>query len=340
MSNLNLIPYDTPEIRIAIAGMGKMGHYHFNALQQLIERKFEEYYKGGINEQLAKIRIVGVCDILASRMEDVKTDKFTSVEEMLCKTRPHILICATPTKTHEQIALAALGSGIHTFIEKPIVTSFAQINELIKTAETNNCRLMAGHVERYNPVSIKIISLLKNAKPQVENYFFQRIQKHDERITDDIITDKVIHDLDLSIYFFGRIKKITIVDHKLVLNKVSEIGISIEHQNGIKGKIFVSWITENNTKKREIEISQGGHKWTGDFSAKRLWVDDSEIECRVIGMIKPSNNQIKDELVDFIAHCIDNKSLENAIPLLSLNEILESTQWLDYILNKFNQANI
>jgi len=332
VKNLNLIQSDTSEIKIAIAGMGKMGCYHLNALQQLAAGKYEDYYKGGINSQFSKIRVVGLCDILSARTENNHNiDRFDFWPEMLEKTKPHILIVATPTDTHKEIASSAIECGIHTFVEKPIVGNVAQLNELMSLAQKKGCKLMAGHVERYNPVSIKIVSLLKDVKPLVENYSFKRTQKHDTRITDDIITDKVIHDLDLALYFFGAISDIKIDNFRMSGEKVYELGLRLEHQNGTKGSIFVSWLDEQQIKKRQVEITQGGHAWKGDFVSKQIWVDGAEIKCEVQGMIKPANNQIKDELVDFIASCINSASLQRIVPLLSIDEIVESTKWLECI---------
>jgi predicted dehydrogenase len=333
ISELHLIPDDAAEIRIAIAGMGKMGNFHFTALKQLAAGEHEDYYKGGIGRQLTKIRIVGICDTLPLRLEGHDgISGFTSVEKMLNETEPHILIVATPTQTHKQIALAAIERGIHTFIEKPIVTSAADMDDLLNAAKKSKVRIMAGHIERYNPVSVKIRSILGNVDPPPQMYSFCRTQQHDNRISDDILTDKVIHDLDLAICFFGSVRKIEIADIKLIDGKTYEVKVLLEHNHGTRGTCFVSWLTDDNIKKRQVEIFQGGHKWNGDFVAKRLWVDGLEIKCEVDGMINPVNNQIKDELVDFIALCIDSKSLQNIIPLLSVDEIIESTKWLECMI--------
>jgi predicted dehydrogenase len=329
---LNLIPDDIREIKITIAGMGKMGSFHFAALKQLMAGKYEVYYKEGVNEQLAKICITGICDILSSRTENNDNiSRFSSVEKMLDKTRPHILIVATPTQTHKQIAIMALKRGVHTFVEKPIVATRADIDALLGAARKSGVRISAGHIERYNPVSIKIRSLLQNVDPPAGRYSFCRTQTHHNRITDDIVTDKVIHDIDLAICFFGNIREIKTADVKLLKGQAYEVRILIEHEKGTKGSCFVSWLADTDTKKREVEISQGGHVWKGDFVSKQLWVDGLEIKCEVDGMIKPANNQIKDELVDFIASCIDSEPLQKIVPLLSVDEIIESTKWLEDI---------
>ena len=250
---------------------------------------------------------------------------------MLDNTQPHILIDATPTQTHKEIAIMALERGVHTFVEKPIVTTKAAIDALLEMAQKSGVQISAGHIERYNPVSIKIKSLLQNVDPPTKGYSFCRAQYHPSRITDDIVTDKVIHDIDLAICFFGKIRKIEIADMKLVEGKTYEVRILLEHEKSIRGNCFVSWLTDVDTKRREVEILQGGHIWKGNFVSKQLWVDGQEIKCEVDGMIKPTNNQIKDELVDFIASCIDSVPLQKAIPLLSIDEIIESTKWLERV---------
>ncbi len=316
-----------------------MGNYHRMALEQLASGQTENYYKWGISDQFSKIKICGICDAHADNLTPLpRFERFESVETMLNSTRPDILIVATPTKTHKDIALGSLKRGIHTFVEKPIVTAQAELKELIEASENSNVRLMAGHVERYNPVCIKIRTLLQNAQPVAQRYSFLRTQSHSSRIEDDIVVDKVIHDLDLALCFFGKICAIEPKDIKRVEGKICEALFSVRHESGTVGTLFVSWIADVQAKRREVEIFQGGHTWKGDFVAKRLWVDDMEILCQVDGMISPANNQIKDELVDFIAYANEISLTQPVRPLLTLEEIIESTKWLEFIVKNVTRG--
>jgi predicted dehydrogenase len=282
---------------------------------------------------LRKISVCGVCDVNPANLSEVSDVRgFDDAERMFDQTQPDILIVATPTRSHKSVALGALKRRIHTFVEKPIVTTRAELDELVDTSLKSGVRLMSGHVERYNPVSIKIRALLQNVQSSVESYAFARIQRHSDRIPDDIIVDKVIHDLDLARYFFGKISDIEIQSTKRVNGKICEAMLSLRHTTGAAGTLFVSWLTDADTKKRQVEIRQGGHIWKGDFVAKRLWVDEMEIVCQVEGMIAPSNNQVKDELVDFIAYASELSLTEPVVPLLMLDEIAESIQWLESIV--------
>jgi UDP-N-acetylglucosamine 3-dehydrogenase len=331
----NLIPRSSPEIRVAVAGMGKMGNIHRAALEDLAAGSREKYYKGGVGELLSRLRICGICDtkpLPASNHPDIP--RFSSPERMMDEARPHIVIVATPTPTHKSLALAALKRGIHTLVEKPIATRTADLDEILDMAGGSGARLLAGHVERYNPVSVKIRSLLDGEGSVPGRYRFTRTQNHDPRISDDIVVDKVIHDLDLSLHFFGPIASMDLEDCRFRNGRLFEALISIGHRNGTRGGIFVSWLIDDGVKVRRVDINRGGESLRGDFLAKRLWLDGEEIRCAVPGWIEPGNNQIKDELVDFIAYCTEPSSENPPAPLVSLGEIREATAWLEYLVQQ------
>ena len=332
-TSLRLLPRTIDVIKIGIVGMGKMGNFHLEALCQLAQGSHEDYYKGGVTSQLRKIRICGLCDCSRARLDAHPTiTGYESLHGLISEQKPHIVVIATPIQTHRQLAKETLESGVHTFVEKPLVTRSAELDELIAVAKTNGCRLMSGHVERYNPVAVKIVSLLKSKPVKVNSYSFVRTQPHDPRITDDIISDKLIHDIDLALYFFGPIKAVTVKDVREVSGQAYQIRVKTAHKNNIRGDIFVSWLVTEDEKKREVVVSYDGRRILGDFSGKRLLVNGEPIDCGVSGMIRPLNNQIKDELVDFIMHCSEPEGADERIsPLLTLDEIVQSVALIDTI---------
>ena len=331
--SLNLISRDEDEIRIAIVGLGKMGNFHLRSLRQLAAGEYEDYYKGAVSQQLKKIRVCGLCDVKQARLaEHSEIPGFRSFQKLIDETDPHMAIIATPTETHFGFAQTALKNGLHALVEKPLVTSSSQVAELADTAGKNGLGLISGHVERYNPVSIKIVSLLESDFGGRADYSFVRTQRHDERIPDDIIVDKVVHDIDLAMYFFGPIRDVKVSEVERVGGKVCLARIETVHNDDRKGSIFVSWKVDDDEKKRQVEISCGSHKLLGDFAEKKLIVDGRQVQCDVPGMIRPENNQIKDELVDFILYCSEPTASGRAVePLLNLDEIVRSVKLIDRI---------
>ncbi len=335
----NLIPIDSEHIKIAIAGVGQMGKFHLESLKQLAAGASEDYYKGSLRNKLTQIKICGLCENKLEKLDEFKNEfnLYCDFEKMLAETKPHIVIIAVPTVAHFEFAKKALASGVHTFVEKPLVTSKKQMDLLVKIAADRGCGLMSGHLERYNPVAVKIVSFLEQNKntQKIKDYSFIRTQKHDERIPDDIITDKVVHDLDLSLYFFGPIKKVQLKDVVKKNELVYQASLNVVHENGIKGKIFVSWLVKDDEKVRTIEINCQKDQLKGDFVDKKFTVNGKDVQCQVPGMINPVNNQIKDELVDFIIFCCEKVKGEPEIPpLLGIEEITETVGFIDQLIRE------
>ena len=247
-----------------------------------------------------------------------RLQRYAAFCELINSTNPDMVIVAAPTQTHFDIAKFALEKGVNVFVEKPIVFKSQEFNELLAIADKKQLKLIAGHVERYNPVSLKLRQLLEEKKLSKISFSFTRVQPHHWRIEDDIIIDKLIHDLDLSLFLFGGIKGYKILDYKKMAGQVYELNLKTEHRNGT-GDIFVSWLKGDKVS-RKLKIRADNIFIEGDFLKKILTVNGSFVNCSVPKWIEAKNNQVKDELVDFIVHCF-SKSKDAPEPLLNINEI-------------------
>ncbi len=333
-----LLRRDTDRIRIAVAGLGKMGGYHVRAIRQLTAGESEAYYKAGLPEQTCKLKLCGLCDPDIEKVRDIAAEipRFGNWQELLAETRPDLAVIASPTPTHFELTEQSLKAGVHTLVEKPLVTATLQFRQLAGLAAEQGCRLMSGHVERYNPVAIKLRTLIAEEKLPIIKYRFQRTQPHDPRIRDDIVTDKIIHDLDLAQYFFGAVREFELLDFKRVGGQVQEAAVRLLHENGREGTLFVSWLLPDVWPCREVRIAcANGDSLVGDFSRKQLMRNGQAISCEVPDWVRPDNNQIKDELADFVGWCVvpdpDQPLVE---PLLQLAEIERSIEIIENLIQK------
>lgn len=331
--DVQLLSRSSGDIRVAVAGLGKMGRIHLACLQQLAAGGEETYYKASAGQQLAKLTPVAVLDVDMSALNDfADIAGFTDLDVLLADVQPHIIVVATPSETHFDYARRCLDAGVHTLVEKPIVGTRAQLDCLIRTARSTRSRLTSGHVERYNPVAIKIVDLVHSGQVQPQRYQFMRTQRHDPRIPDDIITDKIIHDIDLALYFFGPIEHVRVEHVRRHHGQVYEADIAVIHTSGLAGRVFVSWLVDDDSRCRQVSIDHTEGRLTGDFADKQLYLDTEPVICEVPGMIEAANNQIKDELVDFVLYCSEpDDQGRTCVPLLSLTEIHQATVVIDSI---------
>ena len=67
---------------------------------------------------------------------------YDDAERMLEEARPDGLIVATPHSLHAAPAVAALRRGVHVLNEKPMATSLADCEAMVRAAEESGARLM------------------------------------------------------------------------------------------------------------------------------------------------------------------------------------------------------
>lgn len=115
------------------------------------------HMKAAVNNEL---NIVGVCDILSERMEEIlekhglekdeTIHRYTDYKELLEKEQPTFVSIATESGNHAEIALYCIEKGVHVIIEKPMAMSINDANKIINLAEEKNVKVSACHQNRFN----------------------------------------------------------------------------------------------------------------------------------------------------------------------------------------------
>ena len=75
----------------------------------------------------------------------------TDVAQALADRRVQAVVIATPTSTHAALTRAALESGRHVLVEKPLTTEAASARALSELAARSGLVLLVGHVFVHNP---------------------------------------------------------------------------------------------------------------------------------------------------------------------------------------------
>ena len=117
--------------------------------------------------RIPSCNLKAVSDPDPERLADMET-RFPGVaciadsSKVLSDPEIDAVVVATPVRYHYEIAKAALVSGKHVLIEKPMASSAAECEELNQIAAKNGLTLMVGHTflysEAVNVINEKIIS--------------------------------------------------------------------------------------------------------------------------------------------------------------------------------------
>ncbi len=115
------------------------------------------HMKAAVNN---KLEIVGVCDILPEKMEEIllkhelekeeSIHRYTDYKELLELEKPELVSIATESGNHAEIALYCIDKGVHVIIEKPMAMSIDDANKIIEAAEKKHVKVSACHQNRFN----------------------------------------------------------------------------------------------------------------------------------------------------------------------------------------------
>lgn len=125
-------------MKIAILGAGRIFKKHWEAIQ---------HFKGSL-------KCVGVCDdqpLVRERLvQQLGVPVFSSLEEMLEKTHPHIVTILTPSGLHAAHAITAARAGCHVIVEKPMALTVKDADAMIHTCDRFGVKLFVVKQNRFN----------------------------------------------------------------------------------------------------------------------------------------------------------------------------------------------
>lgn len=131
-----------PRIRLGIIGTGLM----FQRKHLAVLLKLQHCYQ-----------MVALCNRSPAKAEAVaatlqsKVDIYEDYRELLSRTDVDAVLVCVPIHLNARLTQAALGSGKHVFVEKPIADNVADGEESLRLARAKGLTLMVGENFRYRP---------------------------------------------------------------------------------------------------------------------------------------------------------------------------------------------
>jgi predicted dehydrogenase len=202
-----------------------------------------------LQKQGQPVELVGVLDTNRATAESVAAQfgckAFTDVAELAGQVDAASV--AVPTVHHLNVARALMQAGIDVLIEKPLASTLAEADELIRVAAASKRVAQVGHLERFNPAVRATVPLL--TKPM----FFEvhRLSVFTPRSLDvDVVLDLMIHDIDVVLSFVkSPVTEIRAVGLPVVSGKVDIANVRMEFENGCVANFTASRISTERVRK-------------------------------------------------------------------------------------------
>lgn len=219
--------------KLAVIGCGRWGLNHVRTAHRLFGGDF-----------------VSAVDLDPAREEVVKEisggiNFSNDIAGVIADPGINAVIIATPAETHFDIAKAALESGKHALVEKPIALLSHQAKELEALAAKHQRILMVGHLLLFHPAIRKIKEMIDNGVlGNVQYIYSNRLNLGTVRKEENILWSFAPHDISVLQYLIGRDPiKVDATGGKFLQPGIHDVTLTmLEYPNNVQAHIHVSWL--------------------------------------------------------------------------------------------------
>lgn len=227
-------------VRAGVVGAGVFGGFHASKYAANARAELVGIYEPALEraDALAQKHGGRAYDNLASLIADVD-----------------VLTIASPAVHHFEAAAAALASGKHVLVEKPIAANVDEARELVALAASHGCVLQVGHQERFVFEAMGLLAVPEAPK----RISARRMGPPSDRNLDVSVTlDLMVHDLDLAIALAGA--AVASVEGEVDTGRFGSPDIAravLTFENGCVAELESSRVHQERDRKMRVEYETG-----------------------------------------------------------------------------------
>lgn len=226
-------------VRVGIVGLGRMGRFH---LQKCLT--------------LPGVQVVGCYEPEEGRARATHSETgvavFPNLADLLFEV--DAVIIASPTHTHGTLARQALNAGAHVLVEKPITSHIGEAESIVRLAKEKSLVLQVGMVERFRLAALAKDAVLTPAL-FIETH---RLTPHHARESIDVVSDLMIHDLDLALSLVAEDPFfISAIGMKVTTSQIDLANARLEFPSGAVMSLNASRVSTEPLRKMRVFTSEG-----------------------------------------------------------------------------------
>lgn len=234
-------------IRLAVVGAGVMGANHVR-----------------VASRTSGVELVAIVELDAEKRvalaQSVGIESAATISELLSRLDLDAAVIATPTAFHYEVACECIAAGLHVLVEKPITTTPDEGEDLIRRAVAAGVVLSVGHIERFNPA----IRELRRCIEKPVHLELVRIGPFTPRVSDNVVIDLMIHDLDLARALAGsEVSALSAIQQSTRTSGPDMVIALLTFENGVTASITASRIGQQ--KLRRVIVTQDDAVLAGDL---------------------------------------------------------------------------
>ncbi len=214
-----------------------------------------------------------------------RTKALAEIQLVLADPEIDALVIATPAGTHFNLAREALLAGKNVFVEKPLATKAAEVDELARIAKEKNLVVMVGHTFIYNS-AVRYVKKLIDAGDlgEVRYIYSQRLNLGRIRSDIDALWNFAPHDISIIQFWLGDPTPLSVSRQGMAYMQDGiddVVFLSLTYPDKIMANIHVSWLDPQKVRKM---IVVGSKKMVvyDDVADDKIAIYDKGIDRRAV----------------------------------------------------------
>jgi predicted dehydrogenase len=214
-----------------------------------------------------------------------RTTAVADYQSVLADPEIDAVVIATPAGTHFELARAALLAGKHIFVEKPMATTAAEVDQLALLAREKKLTAMVGHTFIYN-AAVRYVKKLIEAGDlgEIRYIYSQRLNLGRIRSDIDALWNFAPHDISIIQYWLGDPAPLSVSRRGMAYMQdgiEDVVFLSLTYPGKIMANIHVSWLDPQKVRKM---IVVGSKKMVvyDDVADDKIAIYDKGIDRRAV----------------------------------------------------------
>ena len=207
---------------------------------------------------LPSSEVVAVCDQAPGVLERV-TAQFPggptttqNFDDLLRDDRIDAIVIATETPHHYPMAAAALSTGKHVFVEKPMAQTTQEAEHLVQLAEDQGRQLMVGHLLLYHPAFTFVEDLIQRGLLGDIYYLYSvRVNLGIIRQQENAFDSLGPHDVSVAMAYIDQ-KPVAVVanGHAYLQSGIEDVVFAtVYFEDGAIANMHTSWLDPHKVRK-------------------------------------------------------------------------------------------
>jgi len=221
-------------LNVGLIGLGRLGRV----------------YARDLATRIAETRLVAIADPVERAVQEVAAEydvpgAYGHVADLVADPQVDAVVIVSPTHTHREVVLEAIGRRKPTFCEKPLALSLDECRDMQAAVDKSGAFFQMGFMRRFDPgyaAAKRQVMDGKIGKPVVfkstsRDPFPPSLEYANPASSGGILVDMGIHDLDLARWFMGDVASVSAIGGVLAFPELATVG---DIDNAIATLVFRS----------------------------------------------------------------------------------------------------